>query len=344
VSSRDVLEIDGSEGEGGGQILRSSLALSLVTGRPFRLRRIRETRSRPGLQRQHLVAVTAAAAVGEAEVEGATFGSSALSFRPRALRGGDLRFAIGSAGSTTLVFQTVFPALLHAPEPSACVFEGGTHNPMAPPYDFLEKAFLPLVRRMGASVETRLERRGFHPGGGGRFVAEVRPGALRPLVLEERGEIEDRRARILLANLNPRIASREAETLRELLGADWRVETEIEQDGRGPGNAVLLEVVAEHVTEVFVAFGARGVPAETVAETVVKEAKDWLASDVPVGRHLADQLLLPLALAGSGSFRTLPPTLHARTHADVIRLFLPDVTIRFETDAAAATVSVTRRR
>ncbi len=339
------LDVDGTQGEGGGQILRTSLALSLVTGTPFRLHGVRAGRAKPGLLRQHLTAIRAAAAVGDAEVEGDAIGSKEVSFRPRGLRGGDHRFAVGTAGSATLVFQTVLPALLAAPEPSSLVLEGGTHNSAAPPYDFLEKVHLPLLRRMGARVGTHLERRGYYPAGGGRFTARVEPaGPLRPLDLPARGEIARRTARVCLANLDGAIGSRETGMLRKLLPADlWTFHAEVETDGRGPGNVVLLEVEAEHVTEVFAAFGSLGVRAEQVAQSAVEEYRAWLAADVPVGAHLADQLLIPLAMAGGGSFRTLPPTRHTLTNRDVVGLFLPDRPIEIEVAGSAATISVRAR-
>jgi RNA 3'-terminal phosphate cyclase (ATP) len=323
---REELDVDGSRGEGGGQILRTSLTLSLVTGTPIRVHRIRAGRDKPGLLRQHLAAVRAAAAVGDAEVEGADIGSTELRFHPRGLRGGDHRFAVGSAGSAGLLFQTVLPALLLAPEPSRLVFEGGTHNPWAPPYDALARGFLPLLTRLGARVETHLTRRGYYPAGGGSFTAVVEPGApLHRLDLPERGEVRSRTARVLLANLPRIIAEREAAMLRRLLPADlWSVEIEAVDDATGPGNAVLLEVECDHVTEVFSSFGDVRVRAETVAENVVREMRAWLAAEVPVGPHLADQLLLPLALGSGGSFRTTAPTGHARTNAEVIAMFLPD--------------------
>ena len=164
-----MITIDGSAGEGGGQILRSSLALSLVTGQPFRMERIRAKRQKPGLLRQHLTAVEAAKAVGCAEVSGETLGSQTLDFRPGPVTPGNYRFAVGTAGSATLVLQTVLPALLTASDPSTLTLEGGTHNPLAPSFDFLDRCFMPLIHRMGPSVELELKRPGFFPAGGGRF-------------------------------------------------------------------------------------------------------------------------------------------------------------------------------
>jgi RNA 3'-terminal phosphate cyclase (ATP) len=320
-----VVAIDGAQGEGGGQILRTALALSLVTRTPFRIERIRARRARPGLLRQHLTAVNAAAAVGGAEVEGATLGSAGLVFRPGPVRAGAYHFAIGTAGSTGLVAQTVLPALLTAATPSTLTLEGGTHNPAAPPFDFLALAFLPLIARMGPRVEAALDRPGFYPAGGGRCTFQILPAArLVPLTLLERGAIRRRRAQALVARLPRHVADRELAVVRDRLGwSEAEMETVVVDAGaRGPGNALLLEVESEHVTEVFSGFGEIGVRAEAVAERAVKEARRYLAAGVPVGPHLADQLLLPLALAGGGAFRTVGLTSHSRANLDVIRAFL----------------------
>ncbi len=318
------LKIDGSMGEGGGQILRSSLALSLITGRPVEIENIRAGREKPGLLRQHLTAVNAAAEVGGARVEGAALRSTHLSFHPGKVRPGEHRFAVGTAGSTTLVLQTVLPALLTAPGPSTLVLEGGTHNPFAPPFDFLDKAFLPLLRRMGPRVEATLERAGFYPAGGGRFEVRIEPVAkLGRLDLPERGEIKRRLARALVAGLPASIGHREVKAVRDLLS--WERESLAVEEVRGSpgmGNILCLEVESEHVTEVFTAFGQRGVPAESVAARAVEEARAYLASGAPVGVHLADQLLLPMALAGGGSFRTQAPSRHTLTNIEVLKMFL----------------------
>jgi RNA 3'-terminal phosphate cyclase (ATP) len=338
----DWIDIDGSEGEGGGQILRSALSLSLVTGRPFRLHNVRARRRKPGLLRQHLAALQAAAAVSRADVDGATLGATRVSFQPNALRGGDYRFSVGGAGSATLVFQTVLPALLVADAPSRLVLEGGTHNPWAPPYDFVAKTWLPILARIGARVTTSLEARGYFPAGGGRFTATVEPvTSWNLLSLPTRGDIRARRARILLANLPRSIAAAEEGVLRKLLGLElWPIEHEREDDGRGPGNVILLEVETEHVHEIFSSFGEVGVRTGVVAHGCVDELRAWLATDVPVGPHLADQLLLPLAIGAGGTFRTTTPTEHTRTNADVIRRFLPDARIEVREDGNVATVTV----
>jgi RNA 3'-terminal phosphate cyclase (ATP) len=332
--------LDGSEGEGGGQILRSALALSLITRRPLRVTRIRARRPRSGLLHQHLAAVRAAAAVGEAEVEGDAKGSMDLSFRPRALRGGAHRFAVGSAGSTTLVIQTILLPLLAAEEPSRVVVEGGTHNPWAPPFEFLARAFLPALVRMGARAELRLERRGFAPAGGGRITAAVEPSALAPLDATQRGVFLEGRADVLLSGLPAHVGEREAAVLAERLRPPrWTIRIDAEEAPLGPGNAVVVEARGEHATEVAVAFGAPRIPAERVARDAARRIQAWLDADVPVGEHLADQLLLPLAIAGGAFVTCAPLSSHARTNAEVIARFLPERPIRFEGDGSRVRVT-----
>ena len=326
-----MISIDGSEGEGGGQILRTSLALSLVTGQAFHMVRIRAKRQKPGLSRQHVTAVEAAKTVCCAEVTGAELGSQTLEFRPGPVTPGNYRFAVGTAGSATLVLQTVLPSLLTASGLSTLTLQGGTHNPLAPPFDFLAHSFMPLIHRMGANVELDFRTPGFFPAGGGRFHARIEPTArLKALHLPERGAIRSRRARVWLSKLSGEIAERELAVVREEL--HWLAEecsVEVVAHPQGPGNAVVLQVEAANVTAVFTGFGERGRPAEEVALEAAHAAKAWLEAGVPVDEYLADQLLLPVALAGAGSFRTTHPSLHSTTNANVICRFLP-VRIRFE--------------
>lgn len=320
-----MLTIDGSGGEGGGQIFRTSLTLSLVTGTPFRIDRIRAGRAKPGLMRQHLTALEAAAAVGEADVDGAAVGAQEIVFRPKRLRPGNYRFAVGTAGSAGLVLQTILLPLVIARARSSLTLEGGTHNPAAPPFEFLAEAFLPLLRRMGADVDARLERAGFYPAGGGRMTIDVTDrGSLASLHLVQRGRTLRRRARALVSRLSRQIADRELAVIRSRLGWDGdELEVVMLSEGMaGPGNVVLLSLESEHVVEVFTGFGEIGVRAEAVAERVAQEARRYLAADVPVGPHLADQLLLPMALAGGGAFRTVPLSRHASTNLEVIGQFL----------------------
>ena len=336
-----MITIDGSHGEGGGQMLRTSLALSLVTGTPFRMVNIRANRAKPGLMRQHLTAVTAAAEIGRAQVEAAAVGARELTFTPGEVAPGDYHFAIGTAGSTMLVLQAILPAILSAPAPSTITLEGGTHARGAPPFEFLDRVFLPRINRMGPTVHATLERCGFYPAGGGRVVIAITPAPLRPLELMDRGRTVSRTATALLSQLPGHIAERELAVVRERLGfEDHELHHRSTRDCVGPGNALLIEIASEHTAELFSAFGELGKTAEAVANDAVAEARDYLASGAPVGPHLADQLLLPLALAGRGRFRTAPLTQHARTNIDIIRRFLP-VTIEIEeSPRAPATVTI----
>jgi RNA 3'-terminal phosphate cyclase (ATP) len=318
-----MIAMDGSAGEGGGQILRTAIGLSLVTGKPFRIQRIRAGRSKPGLMRQHLTAVHAAAEVGDARVEGASLGSVELTFVPAKVRPGEYSFDVGTAGSATLVLQTVLPALILADRPSQLCLRGGTHNTHAPPFDFLEKAFLPLLGRMGPQVEAALDRPGFYPAGGGQVTVAIQPCVkLQPIELLQRGRIVRRLARGMVSRLPRHIAEREVETVRRRLS--WPPDcTAVEEvESPGPGNVLIVEVQSEQVTEVFSGFGEKGVRAEDVAKRVVREVRGYLDAEVPVGRHLADQLLVPMALAGGGRFRTLAPSEHTRTNIKTLQQFL----------------------
>lgn len=320
-----MLEIDGSMGEGGGQILRTALSLSLHLQQPFRLINIRRSRRNPGLQRQHLAAVQAAARIGRAEVEGAELNSTELRFTPHDLVAGTYRFDIGSAGSTTLLLQALLLPLVLADRPSHLTLIGGTHNPLAPTFEFLQQAYLPLLATMGAGVELTLRRHGFYPAGGGEIEVHIHPVAkLTPLHLLERGAIREMRAVSLLARLPEHIAQRELKVVAEGLQLPAQA-LQVEQTELAycPGNAVQVTVQSESCTELFSAIGQRGVPAEVVADGLVRQVRRFLAAEVPVGQYLADQLLLPLALAGGGSFVTLQPDRHTPTNIAVIRRFLP---------------------
>lgn len=319
-----MITIDGSKGEGGGQILRTALTLSLATGRACRIENIRGARPKPGLLRQHLTAVNAAAAISGARVDGADPGSRTLTFAPGAITPGDYTFAVGTAGSATLVLQAVLVPLLLARGTSTLTLEGGTHNPWAPPFDFLDRVFLPLVNRLGPRVEASLKRPGFYPAGGGRFTVTIEPvAALARLDLLERGEIAGRKVKVMIANLPRHIAERELATALKLLNwGDDCGAIDVVTGAPGPGNVLLVELVGEHVTEICTGFGEMRTPAEGVAEKAAKELRRYLAAGVPVGSHLADQLMPLLALGAGGSYRTLPLTRHASTNADVIRQFV----------------------
>ena len=318
-----MIEIDGSEGEGGGQILRSSLSLAICTQQPFRITNIRANREKPGLMRQHLTAVKAAAEICAAEVEGAELGARALTFRPGRLAAGDYSFAIGTAGSCTLVFQTVLPALLTAGGTSRVRITGGTHNRASPPFDFLARSFLPLLGRMGADVQLDLTSYGFFPRGGGEIRARITPGArLKALNVQERGAWVRGYAEAYVSAIPIHVGQRELEVIGRALG--WPQEQLLLRglpNDVGPGNAVTITIEHEHVTEVFTGFGEKMVRAETVAGQAAAEAAHYLSAVAPVGEHLADQLLLPMALGDGGSFVTAQATPHLRSNVAVIERF-----------------------
>ncbi|MBC7772543.1 MAG: RNA 3'-terminal phosphate cyclase [Pyrinomonadaceae bacterium] len=324
-----MIHIDGSQGEGGGQILRSALALSMALGRPFTITNIRANRDKPGLMRQHVTAVQAAQALCSARVDGGAAGSRQLVFEPGTVRGGTHHFAIGTAGSTTLVLQAILPALLFAQEPSDIIIEGGTHARWAPPFEFLQLAMIPLLNRLGPTVSVSLERHGFYPAGGGRIRVKVDPAASpSSFNLDTRGEIKARHASVLHARLPVEIADRQLKRIKSRLG--WEVDRAsiaVPEGALSPGNVVTLQIVSEHVTEVFCAIGEHGKRAEEVADEAIDQVREYLADGVSVGCHFADQLMVPLAIAstkggGSCSFRTLPLSRHALTNVEIVNTFL----------------------
>lgn len=322
----NALHLDGSQGEGGGQILRTALALSLVTGRSFRIERIRAGRPKPGLLRQHLACVEAAAQIGSANTEGAMLGSTELTFAPGPIAAGDYTFRIASAGSTMLLLQTVLLPLLSTGKASSLILEGGTHNPFAPPFPFVEHAFAPLLRRIGFALELTLERPGFYPNGGGRCRVTLSPSLdLTSLSLEATAPA-DRvavSAIALVAGLPKHVGERELLRVCDRLGfPPAQAQVQMHADAFGPGNTLHVSVPADGYANVFTGFGSPKVRAEQVADTAASAAKAFLSHSVSVDEHLADQLLLPLALARGGSFTTTEPSGHTRTNIDIIQQFL----------------------
>jgi RNA 3'-terminal phosphate cyclase (ATP) len=320
-----MILVDGSAGEGGGQVLRSALSLSLLTGEPFQIKNIRARRKKAGLLRQHLTAVNACLAISSSKCTGNAPGSTELNFDPGAIRGGEYTFSIGSAGSTSLVLQTIALPLLLADTPSRILLTGGTHNPMSPPFEFIDRSFLAQLRKLGASITVRLTRPGFYPAGGGEMAVEIEPCRnLAQLSLLERGPVRGREARALVAGLPGEIAK------RELMAAGMLLQLKEEErrivqlpDEYGPGNILMIELGFENVVEVACAFGEKGRSAEDVGKAAAKAALTYLATAAPVGTYLADQLLLPCAWAGGGEFVTAAPTEHFRTNLDLIEKFCP---------------------
>lgn len=342
-----MIELDGSQGEGGGQILRTALAMSLITGRAFRIDNIRAKRPKPGLMRQHLACVQAAVAVGggvdqtlavNAAGQAVQIGEASLVFTPGKICAGDYEFAIGSAGSCMLVLQTVLWPLLVADRASTLVLRGGTHNPMAPSLTFLQHV-APAFAGVGSALfELALRRHGFYPAGGGEALVHVLPPALSgatgfaPIDLMQRGALREAYAECLHAGLSKGVAERELAVLKTGLGwADGQLRNRALRANEGPGNALMVVLKYEHITEVFASCGDKGVSAEQVAHTLLHEVRAYQAHQAPVGPHLADQLMIPMALAtvhagegeGGGQYWATELTAHARTNAQVIERFLP---------------------
>ena len=323
ASAHAPIVIDGSAGEGGGQILRSSLALSIVTGTPFVIERIRAGRKKPGLLRQHLTCVKAAAAISCAEVEGAVLGSTRLAFHPKTVAAGEHELDVGSAGSVGLVVQTIALPLLAASSPARVVVRGGTHALWAPIAPFLQEAWIPLLSTMGAELTLSLEAHGFHPAGGGVVVLETKPSTLAPLHLPSASGALSLSAHAVVSDLSENVARRELVALAEALPDHPMTHATATVRSPGPGNAAWLVARDDgaSVTNVFSGIGQPSVRAEDVGTAIAERFARWRASGASVEEHLADQLMLPIALAGRGSFDCDELSLHARTNDAVIAAF-----------------------
>jgi len=324
-----MIDVDGSFGEGGGQIVRSSLTLAAVLGVPVRIFNIRARRPRPGLGNQHRAAARAVAKVCRGRLEGAKKGSKELVFEPGEIRAGHYSREIGTAGSTTLILQTVLPVLAAAERESAITIYGGTHNPMAPPADFISECYLPAVALLGIDSSCELVRHGFYPKGGGAIKAKVEPWDKASGPLDLTGEVDwgEPEVTILIANLPDHVAFRERDEIAERLRIDPTVvEIEPLPGEVGPGNAVMVRYRSGNLTTLITSFGEPRKRAERVAQEAAREAKNFARSRAPIDPRLADQLLLPMALGPGGSFITSEITEHTRTQAEVIRAF-PDVEI-----------------
>jgi RNA 3'-terminal phosphate cyclase (ATP) len=332
--SSQLVTLDGARGEGGGQILRTALSLSLLTGRPFKISRIRANRDQPGLRPQHLTAVEAAAALGEAEVRGAAVGSRELTFRPRPYTPHDLAIDIGTAGATALVLQTLhLPLALRADRPVRVVLTGGTFNPKAPSFPFLETTWRGYLAALGMPIALAMPLAGFYPRGGGRLEAWIEPATPRALTLLDRGPLLRLRGVAGVANLHRNeVAERMRRQAQERLaarGLDAAIDL---ADWRAPSPGAAISLTAEHAggPATFVGLGARGKPAEVVADEAVDELLAFEDAAGAVDPHSADQLLLPLALAEGRSVYTVAAvTEHLRTNIATIQAFL-DRPIRIE--------------
>lgn len=318
-----TIEIDGAQGEGGGQVLRTALTLAMCTGKSLVVHNIRAGRSRAGLLRQHLTALNAATEICGATVKGNELGSVAIEFTPGPIKAGNYEFKIGTAGSTTLLAQTILPALMQAEGNSTIRMEGGTHNGMAPSVDFIEQSFLPQLRKAGLEIESKLTVHGFYPNGGGRWQLGIKPNKkLAQLVLSERGATQEQSAVVTSSNIEASIAERELARIQQKLGWQASQLHAKQVASPGPGNIVSIRLAYEHVTEVIESVGALGVPAERVAGRAIAPAKRYMQSNAAVGEYLADQLLVPMVLGSGGEFTTGELSEHTKTNIAVIEQML----------------------
>lgn len=316
-----TIQIDGSQGEGGGQILRTALALSMITGTPFELINIRAGRKKPGLMRQHLVCVQASQRISNATVEGAELHSQKLYFAPQQVQAGHYDFQIGSAGSTVLVLQTLLPALMMQDQASQINIHGGTHNPMAPTADFIQQCFLPSIKRIGIKVDFHCERAGFFPIGAGQINATIHPWEkVTKYTALDTGKLLQLRAYAAALNIPPDIATRELTTLANKL--DLSSQQTLYFKGISQGNTAFVVAEFEHHQQVFSILGEMKKSAENVAKELAKEVKYYLASQAVADEYLTDQLLLPLTLGKGGEFTAYTISEHTRTQANMISLFL----------------------
>lgn len=318
-----IIQIDGSQGEGGGQILRTALALSMITGQAFELINIRAGRKKPGLMRQHLVCVQASQHISQAYVEGAELHSQRLYFAPQHVQSGKYQFQIGSAGSTTLVLQTLLPALLLQNEASELTISGGTHNPLAPTADFIEQCFLPVLEKLGIAVEFKLNKAGFFPIGAGEIQIKIQPWQHRnKLNLLDRGALQTTKAFAAVLNLSEeaQIAQRELATLNKRLKLDTQQQFHL--NGISQGNTVYVKVEYQHHIQLFTALGEMRKSAEQIANHLAEQVKQYIASQAAVDEYLADQLLLPLVLGQGGEFTAQCISEHTRTQAVMIEKFI----------------------
>ncbi len=324
-----MIEIDGSFGEGGGQILRTALSLSCLFVKPFRIYNIRKGRAKPGLAPQHLVAVRAAQSLARAEVHGDEKGSTELVFSPRGVAGGDYSFDIGTAGSTTLVLQTLIPALLFSGGKSRVALSGGTHVPWSPSFHYLAAVFVPFLGRLGLQVRLDIDSCGFYPRGGGRIRAEIGPAKeVAPLQAMERGVLVRLDGISAVGNLPLSIAERQKNALLETLlprlrhpKAPVRIEL---KSVPGPGQGTFLFLRGEFAGMVagFTSLGARGKRAEAVGEEAAREFLAYHAAEGALDPHLPDQIVLYLALCPEASvFTTTCITSHLLTNLWAIGLF-----------------------
>lgn len=330
-----MIYIDGSQGEGGGQILRTSLALSAILRKPFEIRAIRANRKSPGLKPQHLAGVKAIAAITNATLKGAELKSQVLQVIPRDLQGGHYTFDIAeetsSAGSITLLLQTIYPPLLFSSEGAKLTLKGGTHVEWSPTFDYFQEIFLPTLAQMGSEATFHINKWGWYPRGGGVVTGEIKPvKKLKSLQLTSRGALKQLKGSLVLSDLPLSIFERQKKRLQERFQSPGlKLEMETHQvPGLGKGCTIFLLAEFECSRAGFSSLGARGKPAEQMVDEVYDAFKNYYETEGCLDEYLADQLLLFMALAdGTSSFTTSRLTQHFFTNISIIQKFLP---VQFE--------------
>jgi RNA 3'-terminal phosphate cyclase (ATP) len=324
-----MIEIDGSYGEGGGQILRTALSLSCLIKKPFRIFNIRKGRKKPGLMPQHITCVRAAQLLSNAEVNGDQKGSTELVFSPGEVKGGEFFFDIGTAGSTSLVLQTIIPSLVFSKGKSTVILKGGTHVPFSPSFHYLDRIFAYFLKKIGIDIHLSIESYGFYPKGGGKVKAEVFPAKdIKPLNIPERGQISNLKGYSGVGNLPLSIAERQKNAMLEKIHSkikDLKCPIDIELlNASTPGQGTFVFLLSETKNSVagFTSLGERGKRAEVVGEEAAIEFLKYYPVNSAIDSHLSDQIVLYLSLCKEESvFTTSCITQHVLTNLWVIGLF-----------------------
>lgn len=315
--------IDGSLGEGGGQIFRTSLTLAMCLKKSIRITNIRAGRKKSGLLRQHLACLSAAVQISQGRVTGDELGSREVTFYPGEVQSGHYTFSVGSAGSTTLIFQTILLPLLFADNKSTVNFEGGTHNPMAPSYNFLKESYLASLNMMGARVDTYIEKFGFAPAGGGQWRCNITPSKLKYFKAVDRVLTGENKAVAQSSKVTATVNERELCEIKKYLHWPEDQLESIHVSSDGSGNCLCVRIGHDAGCSVFESLGERRLSAEKVAQRVLKDVDQYLQGRAVMEEYLTDQLLLPMVLGQGGEFTTSCLSLHTRTNIDVIKMFLP---------------------
>jgi len=330
MNKEEIIVIDGSKGEGGGQIFRTSLTLAMCLGQSICIENIRAGRYKPGLLRQHLTCLKAAKEICDANVEGEVLGSKKVVFVPGKIKPGKYHYAVGTAGSSTLIFQTILIPLLFADGKSEVILEGGTHNSMAPTFNFISKSFLPILKIMGCDIEVVLEKYGFYPAGGGKWCAIINSTSrIQRLELINRNDFIKVGAEAISSKIPRHVTERELAQVKKRCGLSGENLHQKFVESVGPGNVVSFYASLKTHTAIFESFGEKNVSAEKVANKAVSAFYRFNDANVPVCEHLADQLVLPMALGVGGIYRTTKPSMHLLSNIDVIKCIMNiDISLR----------------